>query len=104
MPTPRSVQRAWGVREAALTVTFAQPAGTSGSGRSPTTRPESRSSVSPASVENFSAYTANMEGTLSAGLRASAPVSPGVLGARRGHRGAAPRVEGRGDDHVLARL
>ena len=43
-PTPRSDHRSWWLSDAALTVTVVQPSGTSGSGRSPTTRPESGSS------------------------------------------------------------
>ena len=43
-PTPRSDHRSWWLREAALTLTVVHPSGASGSGRSPTTRPESGSS------------------------------------------------------------
>ncbi len=43
-PTPRSDQRSWWLRLAALTVTVAHPSGASGAGRSPTTRPLSGSS------------------------------------------------------------
>ena len=61
-PTPRSDHRSWWLSAAALTVTVVHPSGTSGSGRSPTTRPDSGSSE-----ENVSAYTANMRTTLAAG-------------------------------------
>ena len=43
-PTPRSDHRSWWLSDAALTVTVVHPSGTSGSGRSPTTRPDSGSS------------------------------------------------------------
>ena len=48
------------MRLAALTVIVVQPSGGVGSGRSPTTRPDSGSSE-----EKASAYTANMQVTLS---------------------------------------
>ena len=54
-PTPRSDQRSWWFSDDAFTLTVVQPSGTSGSGRSPTTRPASGSSA-----EKDSAYTANM--------------------------------------------
>src|SRR5680860_1513881 len=44
-PTPRRDHRSWWFREAALTRTVVHPARGSGSGRSPTTRPDSGSSV-----------------------------------------------------------
>src|SRR6188768_970576 len=61
IPTPRRVHRSWWLSAAALTVTVVQPSGTSGSGRSPTTRP-----LRGSSGENDSAYTANMSATLAA--------------------------------------
>ena len=54
-PTPRSDQRSWWLRLAALTVTVVHPSGGVGSGRSPTTRP-----LSGSSELKDSAYTANM--------------------------------------------
>ena len=45
-PTPRSENRSWWFSDAALTVIVVHPSGTSGSGRSPTTRPDSGSSGS----------------------------------------------------------
>ena len=45
-PTPRSENRSWWLSEAALTVIVVQPSGSSGSGRSPTTSPDSGSSGS----------------------------------------------------------
>ena len=42
-PTPRSDQRSWWLSDAAWTVIVAQPSGATGSGRSPTTRPDSGS-------------------------------------------------------------
>ena len=44
MPTPFSVHRSWWLSEAARTETDTQPAVGTGSGRSPTSRPESGSS------------------------------------------------------------
>jgi hypothetical protein len=44
-PTPRRLHRSWWFRLAARTVTRAQPSGASGSGRSPTVRPDSGSSA-----------------------------------------------------------
>ena len=49
-PTPRRDHRSWWLSEAALTVTVVHPSGATGSGRSPTTRPDSGSSE-----ENLSA-------------------------------------------------
>jgi hypothetical protein len=58
-PTPRSENRSWWLSDAAFTSMVVQPSGTSGSGRSPTTNPESGSSEL-----KDSAYTANMWTTL----------------------------------------
>ena len=44
-PTPLSDHRSWWLSDAALTVTRAQPSGTVGSGRSPTSSPDSGSSA-----------------------------------------------------------
>ena len=60
-PTPRSDHTSWWFSDVALTVTVVHPSGTSGSGRSPSTRPASGSSE-----EKDSAYTANMHPTVAA--------------------------------------
>src|SRR3954471_4449864 len=92
---PRSAQTSWWLSEAAFTCTVTQPSGTSGSGRSPTSRPDSGSSA-----DSLAAYAASTADALDPGHA----LASGRIRDRRGHGRPDPRVEHARDDAVVGQV